>query len=522
MFKLTRYLAARPTAILGLIILAGAGARLFRIDAPFADWHQYRQFDTAALARNLAEESLNVFYPRVDWRGNSPGYVEVEFQAFTLPVALLYRVFGVHEWLARVLNLFFYASTAFLLYRLTCRIFDRRVALFGAGLYSFLPLSFFVSRNFQPDTLMMLCCVAGVYYFLMWVEQDNWKSLILSAVSLAIAVLIKPYCMYLGVPLIYLCGRKFGWRFLIKPAIWLYSLVVIFPMAAWYVHAFDLWKLYGNTFGIFGGRIKGAYLGADVPNVAELVGRLTSRLVWEIATPVGLPLVIVGFLVRPPSRNYLFHWWMLGFLATVPLIPAGHFGHDYYQLPLVVIGAPAIAYGLVQLVDRGIFSWKLAGIVCAAILVFSAAQIRHMIYVSNDLRTRIAFGKRVEQLVPRDSLMIFTYALPYAPTWYSHRTADGDLVAGDPTDFYNSHRKGWSLFASQTTPDMLQKLQRHNARYFATFYPKDLYKQSPEIKAYLEAKAVPVEITWQWIVYELPPSGKDTLQVSIDGHSGSH
>src|SRR4030088_1040735 len=101
-FKSFRHFAGRPIAILGLLILAGAAARMYRIDAPFADWHQYRQYDTAAVARNIPEEYLNVFYPRVDWRGNSPGYVEVEFQAFTLPVALLYRVFGVHEWLARI------------------------------------------------------------------------------------------------------------------------------------------------------------------------------------------------------------------------------------------------------------------------------------------------------------------------------------------------------------------------------------------------------------------------------------
>jgi hypothetical protein len=492
-------------AILGLIILVGAGARMYRIDAPFADWHQYRQFDTAAVARNLAEESLNIFYPRVDWRGNSPGYVEVEFQAFTFPVALLYRVFGVHEWLARILNIFFYAGTAFLLFRLTCRIFDRRVALLAAGLYSFLPLSFFVSRSFQPDTLMMLCSVAGIYYFLMWIEQDNWKSLLLSVICLAIAVLIKPYCMYIGVPLIYLCVRKFGWRFLIKPEVWLYALAVVLPMAAWYVHAFGLWELYGNTFGIFGGRIKGAYLGADVPNVSDLVGRLTSRLVWEIATPVGLPLLIVGLFVRPLSRNYLFQWWALAFLVTVILIPTGHLGHNYYQLPLVVIGAPAIAYGLVRLVDRGIFSWKLAGLIYLVILAFSVLKIRHMIFTSDESRTRIAFGKRVEQLVPPSALIIFAYPSDYTPSWYSHRTADGDLIAGDPTDFYNSHRKGWSLFASQTTPDMLQKLQRHSAGYFATFYPKELYQRSPEIKGYLEAKATPVEVTSRWIVYEFPP-----------------
>jgi hypothetical protein len=230
----------------------------------------------------------------------------------------------------------------------------------------------------------------------------------------------------------------------------------------------------------------------------------------------------VGLVVRPPSRNYLFQWWALAFLVTVPLIPAGHLGHNYYQLPLVVIGAPAIAYGLMRLVDRGIFTWKLAGIVCVAILIFSAAQIRHLIYVSDDLKARIAFGKRVEQLVPSDSLIVFAYAVGYTPSWYSHRTVDGDLIAGDPTDFYNSRRKGWSLFASQTTSGMMQKLQRHNARYFATFYPKELYKQSPEIKAYLEAKAVPIEITWQWIVYRLPGEGKDTLQVSVDGQSRLH
>ncbi len=503
-------------AILGLLILAGAGARMYRIDAPFADWHQYRQYDTAALARNFAEESLNVFYPRVDWRGNSPGYVEVEFQAFTLPVALLYRVFGVHEWLARILNIFFYAATAFLLFRLTRRVFDGRVALLAAGLYSFLPLSFSVSRSFQPDTLMMLCTVAGIYYFLLWIEQDNWKLLLLSALSMAVAVLIKPYCMYIGVPLIYLCARKFGWRFLIKPAVWLYALTVILPMAAWYVHAFDLWKIYGNTFGIFGGRVKGAYLGADVPNVLDLVWRLAYRLVWDIATPVGLPLLSVGFLARPPSRNYLFQWWALGFLATVPLLPAGHYGHNYYQLPLVVIGAPAMAYGLVKLVDRGIFSSKLAGFACLAIFMFSAAQIRHMIFTSNETRTRIAFGKRVEQLVRPDALIIFATPGESAPIWYSHRTADGDLIPGDPTDFYNSHRKGWSLSASLATPDMLQKLQRHSAGYFATFYAQGLYQQSPEIKGYLEAKAVPVEVTSQWILYQFP-SVKKMQQVSSSG-----
>ncbi len=490
--------------ILGLIIVLGIAARLYRIDGPFADWHQYRQFDTAALARNLAEDSLNVFYPQVDWRGNSPGYVEVEFQAFTFMVAGLYKIFGVHEWLARVLNMLFYAATAILLYRLTCGIFGRRSGLLAAGLYSFLPLSYSVSHNFQPDTFLSLCTLAGLYYFWVWTEEGRWKWLAISAFGLMIAILIKPFYLYAGVPLVYLCWRKFRWRFLAKPILWIFALIVILPMVGWYIHAFHLWTLYGNTFGIFGGRVKGAYLGADTPSAAMLLKNLWSRLLWEIATPPGLVLLIAGFFVRPPSRNYLFHWWALAFLATIPMVPAGHAGHNYYQLPLVLIAAPAMAYGLVRLVDRGAFSWRVAALICAAILVCCVWGVRPMIASGQEMKERIAFGKRVAEVVPDGALVVFSYPLDYRPAWYSHRTLDGDLIAGDPTDFYNSHRKGWSLFAWQTSPELLRKLQRHHAQYFATFFPKYVYEQNPQIKSFLEAEAVPVEVKGRWVIYQLP------------------
>jgi hypothetical protein len=187
------------------------------------------------------------------------------------------------------------------------------------------------------------------------------------------------------------------------------------------------------------------------------------------------------------------------------MVPAGHSGHNYYQLPLVLIAAPAMAYGLVRLVDRGTFSWRVAGLVCVAILGFCAWGIRPMIATSTELKQRIAFGKRVAELVPHDALIVFSYPLNYKPSWYSHRTAEGDLIAGDPTDFYNSHRRGWSVFGWQASPDMLRKLEKHHAQYFATFYPKYVYEQSPALKTFLETEAVPVEVKGRWIIYQLQP-----------------
>jgi 4-amino-4-deoxy-L-arabinose transferase-like glycosyltransferase len=499
--------------LLWVIILLGIAVRLYRIDGPFPDWHYYRQFDTAAIARNFSEHSLNILYPQVDWGGNSRGYVEVEFQVFTFMVAVLYRVFGVHESLGRILNLFFYAGTALLLYRLARDVYGRRTALFAVGFYAFLPLSYSVSHNFQPDTFMVLCTLAGIYYFFRWTEDMQWKWLAISFAGLAIAVLIKPFCLYAGVPLIYLCHRKFAWRFLAKPVLWAYALLIVLPMVAWYIHAYHLWTIYGNTFGIFGGRVKGVYLGGDVATVGTLLHNLGWRLVWEIATPVGLLLLLAGLFVRPPSGNYVFHWWALGFLATIPAIPSGHSGHNYYQLPLVLIVAPAMAYGLVRLIDRGTLSWRMAGAVCGLFLAFCAWGIWPMIASSVELKQRIAFGKRVAALVPEDALIVFSYPLPYTPSWYSHRTPDGDLIGGDPTDFYDSHRKGWSLFGWQTSPEMLQKLTKYHAQYFATFYPKYVYAQSPQLKTFLETNATPIEVKGRWIIYRLSQPNVSSARV---------
>jgi hypothetical protein len=504
---LARWGKSRPAQLLWLLILLGVAVRFYRIAGPFPDWHQYRQFDTAALARNLSEDSLNLFYPQVDWGGGSPGYVEVEFQAYTFLVAVAYRLFGVHEYLGRVLNFFFYAATAVLLFRVVCRIFaDRRVGFVAVGFYSFLPLSFTVSRNFQPDTLMVLSTLAAIYYFWIWTEEQRLLPLAASAVTLALAVLIKPFCLYVGLPLLYLCWRRLGWRSVTRPILWVYTVVIIVPMAAWYLHAFHLWTLYGNTFGIFGGRVKGLYLGGDTVSAADVVKRVFHVILWEIATPPGFLLLIAGLFLRPPSNNYLLHWWAVSFLMTIPMLPAGHYGHNYYQLPLVLIASPMMAYALVRALDRRIISWRGASIVFLVMAACGAWTLRPMIASSEELITRIRFGRRVGQLVASDALVVFSYPLNYKPSWYSHRNADGELIAGDPTDFYNSHRKGWSLFSWQTSPEMLQKLANSNARYFATFYPKYLYQDMPSVKTFLETHAVPVEVTGRYVIYDLRPA----------------
>ena len=88
----------------GLLVVLGGLARLWRIDGPPFGYHWIRQYDTAAIVRNFFDSGMSPWYPQVDWRGNSPGYVESELPAYTYLVALLYCIAGVHEWLGRALQ----------------------------------------------------------------------------------------------------------------------------------------------------------------------------------------------------------------------------------------------------------------------------------------------------------------------------------------------------------------------------------------------------------------------------------
>jgi len=200
-----------------LLVVVGVQARLYRVNAPILGPHAVRRADTAAVARNFYEGSMNILYPQVDWRGNSAGYVESEFPIYTYLVALLYQAFGPYEGLGRVLNIAVYTLSALLLFRFVRRLFNDRIALLAVYFYSVVPLSLVYTSGLQPDALMALGSLAGIYFFWIWTEENRWTALALSTLGIALAILIKPTSLYLGIPLLYLCWRKFGWQLLHKP-----------------------------------------------------------------------------------------------------------------------------------------------------------------------------------------------------------------------------------------------------------------------------------------------------------------
>lgn len=140
--------------IVFLLSLALA-VRLYNINSPIIGTHSWRQSDTAAMSRNFYTNGLNFFNPQVDWGGLS-GSCETEFPIYSYIVALLYKIFGVHDFLGRLFSVICFMIAIYFLYRLLLNYFDRNVAFWSCLAYSSLPLNIYYSRTFQPESINVL------------------------------------------------------------------------------------------------------------------------------------------------------------------------------------------------------------------------------------------------------------------------------------------------------------------------------------------------------------------------------
>ena len=86
-----------------LVFFFGFILRLYKFDAPIADWHAWRQADTSAVSKFFVKDGFDVFHPRYYDLSNVPsgvhenpeGYRFVEFPIYNLVQAIPYKFIGI-------------------------------------------------------------------------------------------------------------------------------------------------------------------------------------------------------------------------------------------------------------------------------------------------------------------------------------------------------------------------------------------------------------------------------------------
>ena len=211
--------------LLMAVLLLSFIVRLWRIDAPLADWHSWRQSDTAAVARNFLKFGFDPLRPRYDdlsniqsGKDNPHGYRMVEFPLYQLlgaGVVKLVPSLAIEVGL-RFLTILSVAATTGLLVLIVNSLADPLTGILTGLIYAVLPYSIFFGRVILPEPFAVFWAVLSLYFlsgppFAKTSEgKGDWGRVILAGFAAAAALLVKPTAGFLLLPAIYLLFRRFG------------------------------------------------------------------------------------------------------------------------------------------------------------------------------------------------------------------------------------------------------------------------------------------------------------------------
>ncbi len=429
-------------ALIVLILLVGAGLRLEHVTQPFADKFSWREASTAMMAQNFYRGQWNILYPEVDWGGPGPNYQGREFQTVTYIAALLYKMFGQHDWVGRCVAVAFGLWGIFALYQLTRRVWDHERALVSAALMSVLPGAVFIERSFLPDPAMVALVVTSLWLLVAYCQTKKMQYLALSVVVGALGFLTKLPGIILGIPAAYAIYAILGRRALERKqflGLLAAAMSILATAAGYYLWARYLSLAYpphhfagANQFvspDKIGHWIERSYF------LPEL-GRQLFGWLWTWPPAV---LVLIGLLCSPskkekaePERKaapWLFHWYGAALVGQY-LIEAQHLVEDPNNMHLwnpfaAAMGGHAII-SMTQWLRRRDFEYLRIAATVAIIVVVGAV------------------GR--QQLESR-------YRPAYAPSYHIGTTLSkiakaNDLVVSvglNPCTIYYSGLRGWTF-----------------------------------------------------------------------------
>jgi len=298
--------ARRLGLLLVAILLGGAALRAVDVWRP-ADRPDWREADISAVARNYVHEGMNPIYPRVDWRGSTPGFAEMEFPILPWGMASLYQIFGQHEGLGRVLSYLFGLASLGVITLIARQWLGVAGTLAAVSFFALSPLPIRLSSALQSDGLMLLGVLVGVYAFTRWVDSGSRTSCVAASAGTAIAILAKATAAHIG--LFYLLflwdSRRLAW--LKDRRVWFFGFVCLAPAALWYWHAHNFYRTYGLSLGVSN---ESHWAGLSLFGDPKILFGIWGIEVLSVFTVSGLVFSLVALMYRRDSKpvRYALYW----------------------------------------------------------------------------------------------------------------------------------------------------------------------------------------------------------------------
>lgn len=391
----------RDILILGIIIVLALFFRLYKINSPLADYHSWRQADTAAVARNFVKDGFDLLHPRYDDLSNVQSGIEnpqgYRFVEFPIYNALFGGLFALYpsiplEIYGRLVSILSSLVIIGCIYYLLKKEVDRTAAIAGSLLFALFPFFVYFSRVVLPEptaVAFLMVAIVLLYKFLDDSDKQNWLFYVFSLLCFSVALLIKPTVIFFGLVLLYLYIKKYDIGVVKKIHFYLYFIVSLIPLVAWryYILQFPEGIPYSE------GLIK--YVSTSEGKLPIFLRPAFFRWIFfERINDIILGGYMATFLVLgilAKHKNLLFLSMLASALMYLLVFEGGNVQHEYYQYLVLPVIALFVGMGVSFIIKNStlfvspFIITSIIGIIFIISLAFSYDRVKGYYDYSPDL-----------------------------------------------------------------------------------------------------------------------------------------
>lgn len=447
-----------------ILLLMGLVVRLYKIDSPVADWHSFRQVDTASVVSMFLSGEGNIFVPKYhdvsrvqSGLFNPEGYRFVEFPIYNYVVFVASKylpIFNYEIW-GRLVSIFCTLLSSAAIYLIGKKQYSRSIGLYAMGVFLLLPYNIFFTRVILPEPMAVTFGSYSILLFTNFLDTKQASKLYLSGILMALAILVKPYMIFYATPLLIMTLQKFGIKkALLDGRLYVFMLICLLPFTLWrtwisnFPEGIPFWKWTFNGDGI---RFRPAFW-------YWIFGERLTKLILGY---FGIILFTFGIFIENAKKRFSAYF-ILGMFLYVSVIATANVKHDYYQTLTIPAISFVVALGINNLWNLKLSSLYLrrSGVVLSIIfsLLLGLFQVKEFYKINHP--EIIEAGREVDQTVPKDSLVIASYN-------------------GDTAFLYQTKRRGWPVVELP-----IDELIEKGASYFVSVNLND--KQTQEFEARFE------------------------------------
>lgn len=395
--------------------------RLISIDLPPLDEHSWRQSITLGVAKSYLELDACFFEPKTVICDSREGILAQEFPLMNYLIFLLWKVFGMHNWVFRLLNLSVCTLGLYYFYQLIFRLFDRETAFASTVLFA-VSVAFIYARKAMPDVFAVSLCLIGLEYGYRYVQAHRPKDLLLFGLLLTLGLLSKmPAAVVLPLGFYLLSFQKGALRNNLP--ILAAGGVSVGLMALWYF-VWVPWAEQTYQFPLF-------YPTSFQEGLTQLSAMKTE--LRERFYPIALTskLAFLAFLAGFAAAIYRRNKKMLALLLMSSFVlvffmlkTGGTFaGHAYYIVPFVPMMSLLAGYGLAQLSRHKALFYGLL------LLISTEAIYRHSydFFIPEQDKKYLKLAAITDQRIPKESRILVNEGV------------------GQPRMMYFANRRGWTV-----------------------------------------------------------------------------